>query len=179
MAAAGVVGYVLLRSPQGSQPAAPTPGPAAPDAAGAEPREAVTPDAVLPIRRTLPGDGGVEIAHETSEPTRPPSLAFERELRDTGWANEQEKELTLRLRGVVDRLAARDTPIDIDAIECRHSQCKVVVHARDAAALGQFYAALETSEGLYGWADNLLLAPVETAPDGSVTTHVVALFERD
>lgn len=87
--------------------------------------------------------------------------------------------MTLRMRKVVDQLAARDTPIDIDAIECRHSQCRVAVHARSEAELGRFYAALETPDGVYGWADNLMLAPVETAPDGQVTTHVVASFDRD
>lgn len=100
-------------------------------------------------------------------------------MREVGWANEQEKEMTLRLRGIVDGLAARETPIDIDAIECRQSQCRVAVHAKDEAALGRFYAALETPEGLYGWADNLLLAPVDIAPDGQVTTHVIAFFERE
>jgi hypothetical protein len=106
-------------------------------------------------------------------------VRFEQEGREAGWASEQEKELTLRLRTIVDGLAAGGTPIDIDAIECRATQCRVGIHARDAAALGRMYAQLETTDGLYGWADNLLLLPVETAPDGQVTANVIASFERE
>jgi hypothetical protein len=144
----------------------------------------MTPDAGVPyVRRRLGSDGGAGANAGASggevEPERPPSVSFEREERDVGWASEQEKEMTLRMRRVVDALAARDTPIDIDAIECRHAQCRVAVHARDEAALGRFYAELESPAGLYGWADNLLLAPVVTAPDGQVTTHFIAYYERD
>ncbi len=87
--------------------------------------------------------------------------------------------MRLRLRRVVDELAGRGTPIDVDAIECRRTQCRVAIHARDAAGLGRFYGSLESTDGLYGWADNLLLGDVDTAPDGQVTTRVTAVFDRD
>jgi hypothetical protein len=109
----------------------------------------------------------------------PPSATFEQEVRDGAWADEQEREMRLRLRRVVDGLAAGGMLVDVDGIECRRTLCRVAIHARDAAGLGRLYGSLESTEGLYGWADNLLLEDVDTAPDGQVTTRVTAVFERD
>ncbi|HUQ06456.1 MAG TPA: hypothetical protein VM261_28325 [Kofleriaceae bacterium] len=184
-AGAGVAAYLLLRPSDAVRPRDPEP------VAVATPDAAATRDAGIPFIRRLGSDGGAGAGAVASggsgggagagatEPERPPSVTFEREERDVGWASEQEKEMTLRMRRIVDALALRDTPIDIDAIECRHAQCRVAVHARDEAALGRFYAQLESPEGLYGWADNLLLAPVVTAPDGQVTTNFIASYERE
>jgi hypothetical protein len=128
------------------------------------------------------GDGGVGGTLSGSgevSPDRIPSVSFEREVRDPSWASEQERELTMRLRKLVDVLAAAGTPIDIDSIECHRTLCRIGIHARDEAALGKMYAQLETTDGLYGWADNLLLEPIERAPDGQVTARVQASFERE
>ncbi len=132
------------------------------------------PIAPQPLPRLPPDPGGPEPA-----PSVRGGVAFAQEARDDAWAVEHERELTLRLRGIVAELAGRAKRVDIDAIECRRTQCQVTVHARDAAALGALYGALESPAGLIGWADNLLLAPVETAADGQVTTQVTATFERD
>jgi hypothetical protein len=126
------------------------------------------------------GDGGVgaEVGG-TSSVAEERSVSFEHEVRDTGWANEQERELTMRLRLIVGALAKAGTPIDIDSIECHRTLCRIAIHARDEAALGKMYAQLETTDGLYGWADNLVLEPIERAPDGQVSARVLASFERE
>ncbi|MCL4227258.1 MAG: hypothetical protein KJZ91_22575 [Myxococcales bacterium] len=128
---------------------------------------------------TGPGAGTASGASPGEVPGAPPSRAFEQEDRDATWALEQERELTLRLRRIVDDLAAHGTPVDVDAIECRRTQCRVGLHARDAAGLGRLYGRLESDQGFHGWADALLLGGVETASDGQVTTRVTALFERE
>ena len=51
--------------------------------------------------------------------------------------------------------------------------------AGDSAALGKLYGVLESEDGLYGWADTMLLERVVTAADGRVETGVVAQFVRD
>lgn len=149
---------LVHRGPAPHRPLTPTPatGPGAGTASGAPPGE-------------VPG----------AAPGLAPSRAFEQEDRDATWAVEQERELTLRLRRIVDDLAAHGTPVDVDAIECRRTQCRVGLHARDAAGLGRLYGRLESDQGFHGWADALLLGGVETAPDGQVTTRVTALFERE
>lgn len=115
-------------------------------------------------------------------PPQPPggrSYTFEQEQRDPAWADEHERELTLRLRRLVDDLSKRGSIVDVDAIECRRSLCRISLHARDVPALSALYGALESEHGLYGWADNVLLASVEAASDGQVKTSVTAVFERD
>jgi hypothetical protein len=143
-----------------------------------------------------PHHGGSEPARPTRPLVRPtPQLAgataatgaapahgsqtFEQEPRDAAWAVEQEREMTLRLGRVVDELARGGIPIDVDPVECRRTLCKVGIHARDAAALGKLDGLLETPTGVLGWADVLVLSPVETASDGEVATEVTASFDRD
>ncbi len=143
---------------------------------GPAPHRPLTP---TPTPATGPGAGTASGAPPGEVAGAAPSRAFEQEDRDATWAVEQERELTLRLRRIVDDLAAHGTPVDVDAIECRRTQCRVGLHARDAAGLGRLYGRLESDQGFHGWADALLLGGVETAPDGQVTTRVTALFERE
>jgi len=112
-------------------------------------------------------------------PARRPHRRRRGATRPLPGAVDQERELTLRLERLIGELAGRGARVDIDGIECRRTLCKVAVHAPDSAALGKLYGALETPDGLYGWADAVLLSAVDTGPDGQVTTSVLAMFERD
>ena len=122
------------------------------------------------------------IAIPPPAPTPPvavgPSVAFEDEARDAAWADEHERELGRRLRGVVDALRARGVSVVFGAPICRRTLCRVAIASPDEAALGKTYGVLETEDGLLGWADTLLLEAV-TVADGRVDTAVVAQFARD
>lgn len=185
IAAAGVAAFVLLRPPNGAtHPTGSTnwlnqSGATHPTDAGNVPDAAGVPPMHQPLGDTG-GDAGVGgTSFAEVSPDRTPSVGFEQEARDTTWANEQERELTMRLRKLVDVLAKAGTPIDIDSIECHRTLCRIGIHARDEAALGKMYGQLETTDGLYGWADNLVLEPVERAADGQVTARVLASFDRE
>jgi type IV secretory pathway VirB10-like protein len=137
-------------------------------------------------------DAGVDAAAQATVPTPPPlaeqpaeprpqlpppgSFSFDAEVRDPAWADEQEKELTLRLQKLMGTVPVK---FDIDGIECRRTLCRIAMRARDAASLGKVYGALEEPTGLLGWADHLLLETVITEDDGRVRTGVLAVFERD
>lgn len=137
-------------------------------------------------------DAGVDAAARATAPTPPPvaeqpaaplprlpapgEFSFDAEVRDPAWADEQEKELTLRLQKLMGTVPVK---FDIDGIECRRTLCRIAMRARDAASLGKVYGALEEPTGLLGWADHLLLETVITEDDGRVRTGVLAVFERD
>lgn len=130
------------------------------------------PDADPGVTRPTTGhDGGGGLAGRSFE--------FEDETRDPAWALEHERELTLRMRKIVDGLAAAGAPVDIDDIECRRSLCRISLHARNVDALSKMYGALESPDGLYGLADNVLLDSVQTSTDGRVKTRVTAVFDRE
>jgi hypothetical protein len=95
------------------------------------------------------------------------------------WAEEQERELTLRVRKIVGDLSKRGKRVDVTGVECRRTLCRMSLHAPEAAALGSLYGALEEPGGLLGWADHILLEAVVTDDDGRVRTGVLAVFERD
>jgi len=126
----------------------------------------------------IPPGPGSDVAPPTP-PAGGRSFTFEQEQREPAWAEEHERELTLRMRRVIDDLTKRGSIVDVDAIECRRSLCRVNLHARDVAALSALYGALEGEQGLYGWADNILLASVEAESDSEVKTSVTAVFNRD
>jgi hypothetical protein len=107
------------------------------------------------------------------------SFTFEDEVRDPAWADEQEREMGLRMRKLVEAVSKDGAKVDVDGIECRRSLCRVGLHARDVPSLSKVYGALEGPEGLYGWADNVLLESVEAESDGQVKTRVTAVFNRD
>ncbi len=163
---AGVAAYLLLRGDGDTEKPAPDPpAPVAALDAAAAAVEAPTAPPPSPVaeqpRPQLPAPG---------------SYSFEAEVRDPAWADEHEKELTLRLQKMMGTVEVK---FDVDAVECRRTLCRIGMRARDSASLGKVYGALEEPTGLLGWADHLLLETVITEDDGRVRTGVLAVFERD
>ncbi len=146
------------------------------DAPGPVPAGMPAPVAV-PVPRPVPAvrpalDPAIAAPLDPVAPPAPDSVPFEREVRDPGWAVDQERELRLRL----DRLGVTAT---ITSAECRHRLCRLDVDAATAAELSALYGALETPEGLYGWADAIVLGEVATdRATGRLTTHVLVQFDR-
>jgi hypothetical protein len=145
-----------------------TPGPAArpgaprPIAVRPPPPSAALPEAAPPA----PGPGA----------TAP---GFESESRDPAWAVDQERELAARLAAVEELATARGAEVEVTAVECRTSQCRFTAEAPTLAGLSALYGAIETPEGLYGWADLVVLGGVEVDPTtGGATTAVTVVFER-
>lgn len=144
-------------------------------------------DAPAPVVRA-PAAPGIDAALPSLPPIDPgapaidpaalaASVPFDREVRDPAWAVDQERELRLRLDRIADDLAGRAT-VTIAAAECRRTLCRIEVAAPAAADLSALYGALETPEGLYGWADTIVLGEVVTDPTGAVSTEVLASFDR-
>ena len=179
--AAGVAAIVLWRTGDDRAAPAPTGGGGTASTGTGTAAPALSRGPVIPPRPAIVRDGGGAAAEPASAggPPPGPSLSFDDETRDDGWAPEQERELTLRLERLVADLAERGARIDVDGIECRRTLCRVKLAAPDVDALGKLYGALETPAGLYGWADNVLLMGVETTAEGRIKTAVVAMFERD
>ncbi|HVV88154.1 MAG TPA: hypothetical protein VHE35_34170, partial [Kofleriaceae bacterium] len=108
----------------------------------------------------------------------PPAEVFEQEERDAAWADDHEHELAARLRAVEEDLEARGITVRIGPPECRSSRCRVTIGADDTGALGRLFDALESDQGLEGWADSILLDRVVAGDDGHLETTVTAQFER-
>jgi hypothetical protein len=188
--AAGVGAYLALRDPGVTRP---TSVQTAQDARSAEAAAGVPEGALraptrgslrspLGVTRPISGQDAGGAAVERERPALPPQgrvYAFEDETRDAVWADEQERELTLRVRKIVGDLSKLGKKLDITGIECRRTLCRMTLLAPDAATLGTMYGALEEPSGLLGWADHLLLEAVTTEDDGRVRTGVLAVFERD
>lgn len=153
-------------------PDASAPPPIALDAAAA-PAPTVTPAVAGTPAPSQPGPDPVAMPGAGTEP-------FEREVRDPGWAVDQEHELLVRLAHVAELVATRGAKVTITAAECRATTCRITVDAAGAQDLSALYGALETTDGLYGWADAIVLGQVDTdATTGAMTTAVTAVFERD
>lgn len=152
-----------------SAPPMPTPVPAPVAAVVVVPSGPIAPSSPVRVPSPSPVEWG--------SPAAGPSLTFEDEPRDPAWAGEHEHELTLRLRNVAE--AIEDGGVTLGKPECRRSLCKVAIVAPDAGVLGKVYGALESEDGLHGWADTMLLEHVVTRDDGKVETAVVAQFVRD
>lgn len=143
-------------------------------------------DPMTPPRPTEPAappvaedDAVVAVATDPVPPSVADSVPFEREARDPAWAVDQERELALRLDRLVDELRGKGKPVTITGAECRRTLCRVEVRAATSGELSALYGALETPEGLYGWADTIVLGAVDTdATTGAVTTSILAQFER-
>lgn len=107
-------------------------------------------------------------------------VTFDREVRDPGWAVDQERELKVRLDHVQELLADRGAKLDVVAAECRATQCRISVAAGAERDLSALYGLLESPDGLYGWADAVVLGQIDRdAASGGLTTSVVAVFERE
>lgn len=108
------------------------------------------------------------------------SLPFDRETRDPGWAIDQERELTVRMTHVRELLADRGAKVDVVAAECRATQCRLTIAAGAEADLSALYGVLESPDGLYGWADAVVLGQIDRDPaTGGLATSVTAVFERE
>ena len=128
-----------------------------------------------PVAIAPPSDPG--------DPVPPPAASavpFDQEQRDPAWAVDQERELKLRLDRVAADLLARGATVTVAAAECRRTLCRIDLEATDNAGLSAFYGALETPEGLYGWADQIVLQDVESdLTSREVRTRVLVQFDRD
>lgn len=182
VAAAGVALALWLGTDRGrgGQPARPAPAVTAPAPVAPRPATAVPAAPVPPPGPVAPSDPVRIVAPAAPAPAAVGSpVAFDDEPRDPVWADDHEHELGLRLRAIEEGLEDRGVAVTIGPPECRRSLCRVALGAPDAGALGTLYGVLESEQGLYGWADTLVLDRVETAADGKVETHVMAQFVRD
>lgn len=191
VAAAGLVGLGLWwwssrddgpaasPDPGASRALAPTAGSAAP-----APAPAPAPAAPAPPPATAPAPpAAIAPPTDPGDPVPPPaasSVPFEQEQRDPAWAVDQERELKLRLDRVAADLLARGAKVTVAAAECRRTLCRIDLEATDNAGLSAFYGALETPEGLYGWADQVVLQDVESdLVSREVRTRILVQFDRD
>ena len=175
VAVGGAIAWWQWRDHEAAAPVAPTaaramvPEPAVAAPVVVAPAAPVAPSPPVRVAPAPGPDPGVAAAG--------PSVAFEDEPRDPAWADEHERELTLRLRDVAEALEG--SAVTLGKPECRRSLCKVAITAADTGALGKVYGALESEDGLHGWADTMLLEHVVTRDDGKVETSVIAQFVRD
>jgi hypothetical protein len=179
--ATGVAAFFLVRMARDGGSDTPDPGITRPisghDAGPTPPRP--SPGLIFRPDAGQGASGGTDDAGQPATNPGQRSFTFEDEARDPAWADEHERELTLRMRKLVDGLTAAGTAVNVDAMECRRSLCRVTLHVRDTAALSKAYGALETEQGLVGWADNILYDSVEIEDDGQVKAKVTAVFNRD
>ena len=166
--------------------ARPAPGAARGTAAAAPPVATATIDAgaiaVAPAPLPVPAQPGTP---SPPPPEAPPvaggdSLPFDREARDPGWAVDQERELKVRMTHVGELLADRGAKVEVVGAECRATQCRLAIAASAEADLSALYGVLESPDGLYGWADAVVLGQIDRDPaTGGLTTAVTAVFERE
>jgi hypothetical protein len=151
-------------------PATPTP---------ATPGPAARPGAPRPIAVRPPPSAALPEAAPPAPGPGATAPGFESESRDPAWAVDQERELAARLAAVEELATARGAEVEVTAVECRTSQCRFTAEAPTLAGLSALYGAIETPEGLYGWADLVVLGGVEVDPTtGGATTAVTVVFER-
>ena len=96
------------------------------------------------------------------------AAVFEAEQRDNDWAPDTEGQIKQRLK-----LRAGT----VESIECRQSQCRLSIGGNETE-VGKAIADLEGHRGLHGYAKNVLLTAPEKKPDGTITLHAYALFDR-
>ncbi|MBP9088289.1 MAG: hypothetical protein KBG15_19360 [Kofleriaceae bacterium] len=107
---------------------------------------------------------------EKGDPT-PQAPLFDIESRDETWAPVSERELSKRLAAIaVDQ-------VQVESAICKTSTCQVIFASTEPKLLGKVIGKLETPEGVYGWADHLLLGAPVTASSGT-TMPVTLLFDR-
>ncbi|MCE9576882.1 MAG: hypothetical protein K8W52_27295 [Deltaproteobacteria bacterium] len=97
---------------------------------------------------------------------------FAAEDRDRAWASGHERELRDRLS------ALPSAPVTIAGLECRTTQCRITITARDDAAIGAYTGLLEEPAGLHGWAEMMILEGVTVLPGGERQTRIYARFAR-
>ena len=104
------------------------------------------------------------------EPT-PQAPLFDIESRDEAWAPISERELSKRLAAIAVE------QVQVESAICKTSTCQVIFSSIEPKLLGKVIGKLETPEGVYGWADHLLLGSSVTASSGT-TMQVTLLFDR-
>ncbi len=104
------------------------------------------------------------------EPT-PQAPLFEIESRDEAWAPVSERELGKRLAAIAVE------QVQVESAICKTSTCQVIFSSIEPKLLGKVIGKLETPEGVYGWADHLLLGSSVTAASGT-TMQVTLMFDR-
>lgn len=146
-----------------------------------------TGEPVMRVKPPIRMSGGVQPELE-GVPAQPPTPAiaiavdaaehasladdFEAERRDAAWATAHEREIDHRLA------ALPADGIAIDRAECRAHACRITLTADDDAALGRYIGHLESdADGLYGYAQMIVLEAVTQAPDGKRRERVYARFE--
>jgi hypothetical protein len=111
----------------------------------------------------------------TREPTRsipPPRVTPKApDPSDEGWADRTRQTLQTRLDQVLD-----GSGVTVLAIECATPVCKIVVEAADDAALSAAISRFESPEGLYGFAQQIILGAPEDAPGGRRREQIDAEF---
>src|SRR5690242_13543284 len=107
----------LLVGCRGDKPAAPPPDPSPvdPPAKVIHREQPKLPDPVAPAQPALPRQDGLKSNTEA---------VFANETRDDDWAPKVEKELGKRF--------AKIRGAKLEDTECRHSQCRIVVHGSQA-----------------------------------------------
>lgn len=108
---------------------------------------------------------------EDAEKATPQAPLFDIESRDETWAPASERELSKRLAAIAVE------QVQVDSAICKTSTCQVIFSSIEPKLLGKVIGKLETPEGVYGWADHLLLGASVTAPSGT-TMQVTLLFDR-
>ena len=102
-----------------------------------------------------------------------PSLetGFDAEPRNADFADVHEREIDRRIAA----LKAPDG-VAVAKTECRVDQCRITFTAADDRALGRFVGQLESSDGLGGYAQMMLLEAITDTGDGKRQERVYARF---
>jgi hypothetical protein len=109
------------------------------------------------------------------------SVTFEREVRDPGWAVDQERELKVRMDHVRALLATRGAKLEVVAAECRATQCRIEVAAGAEGDLSALYGALESARRLVRLGRRWSCSAASRSRRGERRTHDVGhrVFERE
>ncbi len=181
---AGGIAWFATRSGTTTTGRVPASGPSA-GTAGEVPAVSASP-AGTPVR-SPPARAPVIVMPDASEQAvAPPSPApaddaapaptleqtFAAEDRDRAWAPGHERALRERLG------ALPPAPVTVAPPECRTTQCRLTITAKDDAAIGAFVGLLEEPTGLHGWAEMIILEGVTALPNGDRQTRVYARFVR-
>ena len=180
LAVVAVLAYVFLRG--GSRDASPSPGASgsATASGGSAAIAAGSGDRMQTVRPPIhvaPGGVDHDLAPIPGAPEPDaaphPSLenGFDAEPRDASFADAHEREIDRRVAA----LKAPDG-VAVAKTECRVDQCRITFTAADDRALGRFVGQLESSDGLGGYAQMMVLEAITDTSDGKRQERVYARF---
>jgi len=180
---AGVLALILVTSHE-SERSSPT-SPAArgrdrgtgPGATGPSRRDRRTPPESERKKPTGPRPDRPElkVAESTSDP------GFAAEERDEAWAKEKEREVRDRVDGLLKGIRGADAKaVDVARVECKSTRCRLRVSGADGQRFMQFVEALQSSDGFYGSASQLMLQSYTPATEagGRASVTVVLVYDR-